>query len=177
MTALCKIPGGHSRVSEALTTLRLNMGESVNWAERFVDCFLSFVFVFFPGRRADGLYFLYCGRYDWNCWAVSSILQRLESNRWLAAIIIKTRTSPTASTASTDRQKRPIISIRLFVSWSRRWLFSILLFDRHRIWGIKSSSNGRSKKPLSTFTHFLRFVFEFDPLEIELNDSTCDGPS
>ena len=30
MTALCKMPGGHSRVSEALTTLRLNMGESVN---------------------------------------------------------------------------------------------------------------------------------------------------
>ncbi|KAK4009744.1 uncharacterized protein LOC123471528 [Daphnia magna] len=29
MTALCKMPGGHSRVSEALTTLRLNMGESV----------------------------------------------------------------------------------------------------------------------------------------------------
>lgn len=30
MTALCKMPGGHSRVSEALTTLRLNMGESVS---------------------------------------------------------------------------------------------------------------------------------------------------
>jgi len=30
MTALCRMPGGHSRVSEALTTLRLNMGESVS---------------------------------------------------------------------------------------------------------------------------------------------------
>lgn len=29
MTAICKMDKGHSRVSEALTTLRLNMGEPV----------------------------------------------------------------------------------------------------------------------------------------------------